>query len=58
VAAITYRHIPLSAANAANAANAEYTLAVGISLTDSAPAAMDFGPSAGHKEGEHASVQY
>jgi hypothetical protein len=53
VAAITYRHIPLSAAGA----SAEYTLAVGISLTDSAPAAMDFGPSAGHKEGEHASVQ-
>jgi hypothetical protein len=53
VAAVTYRHIPLSA----DAASAEFTLAVGISLTDSAPAAMDFGPSAGHKEGEHVSVQ-
>ncbi len=30
---------------------------VGISLTHFAPPAMDFGPSAGHKEGEHASVQ-
>jgi len=30
-----------------------YSLAAGISLTESAPAAMDSGPSSGHKKDDH-----